>query len=218
MKIRIGFLLLASFVLIFFERCKHNPTEEVNPFPPYNGEVCFSSDILPLVISTCAKPGCHDAIYHKEHLSLTDYNSIRSKALSGDLMKYARFGNSEMRVSTPAFQSLTTLDIVSLSMIQKWISQGAPNTICNNCDTVNVKYATHILPFIQKNCLGCHASSAVTQLTNYTQLKASVDNSKLNCVINHSVGCRPMPEGGSKLSDCKIRMVQMWIDTGAPNN
>lgn len=195
------------------QNCKHEPT-----ITPYAGTVCFSSDILPLVISTCAKPGCHDATYHRENLDLTNYNSIRNDALSGDLMKYSRYGSSEMSTNNPSAQTLTTLDFKSLSMIQKWIDDGAPNSICDNCDTVNVKYSSHILPFIQKNCLGCHSGSAVTQLTNYSQVKATVDNGKLYCVITQSTGCLPMPQGGSKSSDCKIRMVKMWIDAGAINN
>lgn len=198
---------------MLIQNCKHEPT-----ITPYAGTVCFSSDILPLVISTCAKPGCHDATYHRENLDLTNYNSIRNDALSGDLMRYSRYGSSEMSTNNPSAQTLTSLDFKSLSMIQKWIDDGAPNSICDNCDTLNVKYSTHILPFIQKNCLGCHSGSAVTQLTNYSQVKATVDNGKLYCVITQSAGCLPMPQGGSKSSDCKIRMVKMWIDAGAINN
>lgn len=218
MKFQVYIVLLFSALIILLTQCKHDPTEELNPFPPYPGEVCFSSDIQPLIISTCAKPGCHDATYHKEDLTLTNYNSIRSKAADGELMKFARYGNSEMHVSKPSYQKLTPLDPVSLSMIKKWIDQGAPNSICNNCDTINVKYGSHISPFIQKNCLGCHSGSAVTQLTNYAQVSSLTGNGKLYCVITQSAGCRPMPEGGNKLSDCKIRMVKIWIDAGALNN
>ncbi len=199
--------------MLSLEQCKHEPV-----ITPYAGTVCFSSDIMPMVISTCAKPGCHDAIYHKENLSLTDYTSISKDALNGDLMRYARYGSSEMKVNTPSPQTLTTLDFTSLSMIQKWIDDGAPNSFCDNCDTINVKYSTHISSFIQKNCTGCHSSSAVTQLTNYTQVKATVDNGKMYCAITHSSGCLPMPQGGNKLSDCNIRMLKIWIDAGALNN
>jgi len=211
MKLSIYSLLLSCCVLLFFEQCKHEPV-----ITPYSGTVCFSSDIMPMVISTCAKPGCHDATYHKEHLSLTDYISIKNNA--GNVMKYARYGNSEMRVNTPSPQTLTTLDFKSLSMIQKWIDEGAPNSICDNCDTVNVKYSSHVFPFIQKNCIGCHSGSATTQLTNYNQIKTTVDNGKMYCAITHSAGCLPMPQGGNKLSDCTIKMVKIWIDAGASNN
>ena len=218
MKLSFYFLLLCISIVLLLERCKHDSTDIVNPFPPYNGTICFSSDIQPLILSTCAKPGCHDAIYHKEHLTLIDYNSIRSKALSGELMRYAQFGNSEMRVNAPSSQTLIPLDVTSLSMIQKWINEGAQNSICNNCDTMNVKFSSHISPFIQKNCLGCHSGTALTLLSNYSQIKTTIDNGKLYCAITHSTGCQPMPQGGVKLADCKIRMVKIWIDSGAVNN
>ena len=103
-------------------------------------------------------------------------------------------------------------------MIQKWINEGAQNSICNNCDTMNVKFSSHISPFIQKNCLGCHSGTALTLLSNYSQIKTTIDNGKLYCAITHSTGCQPMPQGGVKLADCKIRMVKIWIDSGAVNN
>jgi hypothetical protein len=212
-KLSIYLILLSSSFLLFFEQCKHEPV-----ITPYSGTVCFSSDIMPMVISTCAKPGCHDAIYHRENLDLTNYNSIKNDALSGDLMKYARYGSSEMNINSPSPQTLTTLDLKSLSMIQKWIDDGAPNSICDNCDTILVAFSTHIYPLIQKSCIGCHSGSAKTQLTNYPQAKSSVDNGKLYCAISQSTGCLPMPQGGNKLSDCTIKMVKIWIDAGAPNN
>jgi hypothetical protein len=36
--------------------------------------------------------------------------------------------------------------------------------------------------------------------------------------IKHSSGVSPMPKGASKLSSCIIRQVELWINSGAPNN
>ena len=206
------------------ERCKHNPTEEIFPISLIgnNGSsvtqprdtICFSSDILPLIISTCAKPGCHTQL--NSYATVMSSGIVRTGiATSSQLYSYAKNGSSKMKVGT---QSLVKLDTASLSKIAKWINAGAINSICNNCDTVNVKYSTHIQPLIQSYCLGCHASTSGTLLTNYTQVKTSIVNGKFYCAINQTTGCLPMPQGGSKLSTCKIRMVKIWIDAGALNN
>jgi len=231
MKSKLSILLLAIFFIIILERCKHNPTEEVTPINLLgnngNGSVtqprdtiCFSSDILPLIISTCAKPGCHDAITKKDGYNFTNYTNIRQGVVVGNpsqsaIYYYAIHGSSKMKNST---QSLVILDTASLAKIAKWINQGAINSICNNCDTVNVKYSTHIKPLIQSYCAGCHTSTSGTLLTNYTQVNTTISNGKFYCAINQTTGCLPMPQGGAKLSACKIRMVKIWIDAGALNN
>ena len=231
MKGNLTLLLLAIFFIVSLERCKHNATEEVipvklsggtnnpNPITPPHDTLCFSSDILPLVIATCAKPGCHDAATHKDGYNFTNYTNIRNAIALGNpsqsiIYYYAKYGSSQMRNTT---QTLVKLDTASLSKIAKWINTGAINSICNNCDTVNVKYSTHIQPIITQNCLGCHSSTG-TLLTNYTQVNAKVTDGKLYCSITWSSGCLQMPRGGAKLSDCKIRAIKMWIDSGAPNN
>ena len=231
MKSKLSILLLAIFFIIILERCKHNPTEEVTPInllgnngggsvTPPRDTVCFSSDILPLIISTCAKPGCHDAITRKDGKNYTTYTNIRNAVVVGKptqsaIYYYALHGSSQMRNTT---QSLVILDTASLAKIARWINEGALNSICNNCDTVNVKYSTHIKPLIQSYCAGCHTSTSGTLLTNYTQVNTTISNGKFYCAINQTTGCLPMPQGGAKLSACKIRMVKIWIDAGALNN
>ena len=221
------FILMTAMVFLL-EHCKHMPTEEVlpivpnsnNPNNPYipptppRDTICFSSDILPLIISTCAKPGCHTQL--NSYASVMSNGIVRAgNATGSQLYYYAKNGSSQMHSGA---QTLVKLDTASLSKIAKWISQGAINSICNNCDTVNVKFSTHIQPLITKNCLGCHTSSGTTLLTNYAQIKTTVTNGKFYCVINQTNGCLPMPQGGAKLSSCQIRAVKMWIDAGALNN
>jgi len=218
-------------MIFLLAMCKHLPTEEVlpvntsrnNPVAPQKDTICFSSDILPLIISTCAKPGCHDATYRKEGYNLTTYSGIMQLVWAGNannsaLYSYAKYGASQMHISYPSSQTLTKItDTTSLNKLLKWINQGAVNSICNNCDTTNVKFSTHVWPLIQSNCLGCHLSST-TLLTNYSQVKTVADNGKLYCAISWAGSCQNMPQGGVKLSDCKIRAVKIWIDAGSPNN
>ena len=111
------------------------------------------------------------------------------------------------------------LDSAQVAIIQRWIYEGMKNDIdCQGpCDTANVKYSTVIAPIIQNNCIGCHRVSG-TILSSYANVLATVTNGKFLGSINHTAGFRFMPEGGYKISDCKIKQIKIWINAGAPNN
>jgi len=108
-----------------------------------------------------------------------------------------------------------------LALIAKWIGQGAKNNSCIECDTTNVTYSTHIKPLIRDNCFGCHngpGAGGGIGLAIYDEVKAIADNGKFIGVISHLQGYSPMPKNGSRLSDCQINMVSIWINQGAPDN
>jgi len=89
------------------------------------------------------------------------------------------------------------------------------------CDTTPVTYSGKVLSMIQSNCYSCHGSGSVSgnvNLDGYTNLKIYADNGKLIGVMEHKAGYSPMPQGGSKLSDCDINVVKKWIHDGTPNN
>src|SRR5574342_1068498 len=85
-----GFFLV--LIVVFAVSCKHRPlmVEDVpvpedtsgnnnnngNLIPCDSNTVYFSNTILPLFISNCAKPGCHDASSHQEGLILNSYANI----------------------------------------------------------------------------------------------------------------------------------------------
>ena len=237
-----SFLLLVSALVFMLSKCKHMPSEEVLPIgintnpgnnpgvTPPKDTLCFSSDILPLIISTCAKPGCHDATYQQEGYNLTNYANIKAflqsknpYSSSTGLYKVASGASSKyMGISFPKPQNLIPMDTASLRKLKKWIDQGAINSICNNCDTGTatspVKFSTHVFPIIQQNCLGCHTAGTTTLLNNYTQVQAQVTNGLLYCAVSQTGACNPMPQGGAKLDACKVRAIKIWIDAGALNN
>jgi hypothetical protein len=90
------------------------------------------------------------------------------------------------------------------------------------CDTTNVTYSTTITGIINSNgCLACHVGPAPSgnfTLSTYTDVKAKVDDGRLWGAINHFPGFSPMPQGGSKLTQCEIDRINAWISAGAPNN
>ena len=88
---------------------------------------------------------------------------------------------------------------------------------CIISDTVS--YAKNIAPIISTNCDGCHSTASNISgilLDSYGSLKFYAENGFLYGTITHAAGYRPMPDGGSKLSDCNIAIIKKWIDKGAP--
>ncbi len=194
--------------------------------------VCFSHDILPLLSSSCAKSGCHDAITAEEGFSMTSYANI---AQNPKLIKPGFYSDSKLyKVITISGEDrmppapATALTSEQISKIKKWISDGALNSICTSasCDTSGaISFNTKVWPIIQYNCLGCHPASGTTNgisLGNYNQIKtvaANMRNSKplLSGVIHQLNGFIAMPQNG-RLDDCKIATIDKWISEGMVNN
>jgi hypothetical protein len=89
------------------------------------------------------------------------------------------------------------------------------------CVTTGMKFSTDISPILTSTCSGCHSGSTLNGGVNvgtYAGVKAIADNGKLIGTITHASGFKPMPDGGSKLSDCNIAKIQAWVSAGAPNN
>lgn len=89
------------------------------------------------------------------------------------------------------------------------------------CDTASVSFAAVIRPIMQNNCTSCHSGPFPPDnisLNTYAGVKAVADDGRLYGAISHASGFEPMPQGGTKLDDCTIRMVKRWIDKGAPND
>lgn len=89
------------------------------------------------------------------------------------------------------------------------------------CDTVAMTYNADVKPILQNNCYSCHgngqANGGVT-LDNHAGVQAVASSGKLIGVISHAAGFKPMPQGGTKLSDCNINKIRSWINRGALSN
>jgi hypothetical protein len=97
-----------------------------------------------------------------------------------------------------------------------------------NCDTTNVTYNGTIKPLLQNSCIGCHNASSAGggyNLTSYANdasgnmgVQSSALNGSLSGSVNHTGSFSHMPKGGSKLPQCKLDQIRIWVDVGAPNN
>lgn len=232
-KLITGLAVATAGIFLFLSSCKHEIPIPINngnnPPPPIvdtNGTVLrtcspdsvyFANEIFPLITSTCAMSGCHDAVSHREGVNLTSYTRIVYYVKKGNAVNSSLFriiASGEMPPSIP-----WTAD--QLSKLQKWINQGANNNICDMCDSANINYSTGIQPLIQNKCQGCHNPSSLgggIDLSSYARVKASVISGKFYGSIMWSSGFSAMPKGGIKLSACEINQVKKWIDAGALNN
>lgn len=89
------------------------------------------------------------------------------------------------------------------------------------CDTAAVTYSMSVVPVLSANCISCHGGStpsAAIRLDTYAGVKQQVDNGRLLGAINQAVSYSPMPKDGTKLSNCNIAKIRIWVAAGSPNN
>jgi hypothetical protein len=87
-----------------------------------------------------------------------------------------------------------------------------------SCDTSNVTWNKDIKPIITNSCSisGCHNAAAAGgyNLSSYAGVKTMVDNNRFLAVIENG----SMPKLSSKLDNCSINLVRIWINKGALEN
>jgi hypothetical protein len=226
-------ILLAALLL---ESCVHEPliSPSVSPDPPpVPSETCdeqvvyFQNEILPLLISNCAKSGCHDAASAEEDIILDSYaNIMRSGVVDAfdhnDSELYEKITEDDEDDLMPPAPN-EPLRSEQILKIRNWIAQGAQNNVCTSteCDTTNVTYMASILPLVTNKCVGCHSGKTPSGNLNFSAfegLQIAALDGRLMGAITHANGFEPMPQGGNKLSECEIQMIGIWIEDNAPNN
>lgn len=240
-SISVALICILSIISVT-SSCKHeplasggvNPTDTIIKFPvdttqgtSITGWKCsadtayFQYDVLPVLISSCATSGCHDASTRADGYQLTDYANAIKKGISAGRASNSKVYTEIANGSMPPSNSGIKMTQAQKDIIAKWINQGAKNLSCNPnfgvCDTTNVKFSTFVAPIIQNKCQGCHSTQAPL-LTNYTQIKASIQTGKFAGSINHASGFSAMPKGSAKLPFCELSKINAWIKGGALNN
>ena len=213
-------LIVCTASAIFLSQCQWDKLYDPNA-------PCFETDIQPLLNSSCAMSGCHDAITMQSGLDLSQTNDILSLVnpkhhRSSRLYLVITGGGEDLMPPDPN----APLTQSQIDMIAAWIDAGAPVVPgCSAfapCDTVaNPTFTNNILPLVNDKCNGCHRNASTggnILLTNYTQIKTQVDNGKFLGSVMHNSGYQPMPKNSSQLNSCQLDMIQTWINAGAPNN
>lgn len=230
------FLLFSLFLAI--AGCKHEPEDAPivtntsgngggngggtnNSHPCDPDTVYFSNEILPLIVSGCAMPDCHDAITHADGVRLYDYAHIMQQIEPGDPDGSDLY--DELFNGMPPSDAGGPLSASEKDLIRRWIEQGAINNSCvEDCDTnAAITFTGVIWPLLETNCTGCHSGNSPgggISLTNYTSVYTQVLNGNLMNSLRGTNGVSLMPDNTEGLPNCQIDQVQEWIDAGAPNN
>ncbi len=215
--------------------CKHEIPEPllvidpptVSEFQCSDDSIYFNEQVLPIFASSCAVPGCHDQLNAQEGFVFDSYENIMASGEitpgdldDGDIVEVINEDDPDKIMPPPPNNSLSQEQI---DIIEAWILQGAVNNSCPDafCDTLDVSYSTRIEPLILSNCSGCHDSvdpTAGLSLTSYDQISEIALSGSLQSSLLGMNGFTLMPFNGNELSDCQIRMIELWIDNGAPND
>jgi hypothetical protein len=96
---------------------------EVNPCDdqPVNRAISYRTDIVPILATTCALPGCHVTGFSRG--DFTGYADVRKKADSG-ILEYKVTSGEMPHPYTKGPKSLTACQIETIT---RWVRQGAPN-------------------------------------------------------------------------------------------
>ena len=84
-----------------------------------------------------------------------------------------------------------------------------------DCDTSNVTFNGSVLPIFQANGPNPYYG---LDLTNFDHLAAIVKNGSLIGSVKHAEGFYPMPKAGAKLSDCDIKLIEIWANDTSFND
>lgn len=223
-------LVAATWAVIVWSAytgCEHDPINPVDPNPTDTtspcdpGTVDFKNEVLPLITSKCAMPGCHNSPNGEDGVVLDSYAQIRKEVRPGSL------NNSELweaitetdpdkMMPPPGYPQLTPAE---KELIKKWIQQGAKETDCagNVCDTAAAPSFAEANAIIQAQCIGCHAYPNVNgnvQLDSYLGIKSAVDNNNLLGALK-GVGSSQMPPSGA-MNACNQRKIARWVAAGMP--
>jgi len=246
-----GLFVTFLLLVLLFESCKHEPilpdenpidtitnpidtttlpppdTTDINDNPCLPNVIYFERDVLPILLSNCAKSGCHDASSHEDGVILDSYINVMNTAdvepndLDGsDIYEVITEDDPDKIMPRPPNSPLSSAQI---SIIGQWISQGAQNLTCdetNGCNTENVSFSATVFPIIQNYCMGCHSGSSPQGgqlLTNYAQISATANSGKLIGVLN-GTSYTPMPYLQPPLNACFIDKIEAWVNSGSPNN
>jgi hypothetical protein len=232
LSMRIGLAL--SFGAFALAACQHDPIEGpvvddnggnggggTNPCDP--NTVYFQQQVLPILISNCAVPGCHNtATDQNDWIQITDYQSLMNSGIvqDGDLMEAITETDPDRIMPRPPQAPLTPQQI---ALINTWIQQGAQNNSCASatCDTLNVTYSGTIVPLIQQRCLGCHSGGTPQgglDFSSWAVVNAVAMDGRLGRSVTHDATGIPMPPSSPIMPTCEVRKFLLWIEAGAPNN
>jgi hypothetical protein len=231
-------VILVLLIITIVQACTHEPLvvkDNTTPpdTPPVETDDCdpnvvyFQNEVLPVLISNCAKSGCHDAVTAEQGIILDSYAHIMASDViepsepdDSELYERITEDDADKVMPPPPHQPLSADQIET---IRNWIAQGSQNNACTatDCSTDAVTFSGTIFPLVTNKCLGCHSGNTPSGDLNFSShlvLQTVAQDGRLIGAVTHAPGFTAMPLGGSKLSECEIDQITEWIAQGAPDN
>lgn len=226
-----AYVWIPTFLGLFIFACTHDPyfpvvdlTQQTGTDKPCDPQIIyFEKDVMPLLLSSCAYTGCHDAATAEDDVILDSYeNTIRTGGVSpynpGESELYEVLFESGDDLMPPPPDAV--LSQAEKDLIRDWIGQGAENFVCESCDTAVFTLSAAVQPMMDSYCMRCHndtRSDGGISLQGYAKIKSSVDDGSLWGTLTATGGFPIMPQGAS-IPDCELEQVRKWIENGAQNN
>ena len=232
-------IIQSCLVIFLIYGCQHEPPEGppvdlagstdgtgTDPIICDSDTVYFQQAVLPLIVSSCAIPGCHDPGSNEDGVTLNNYQNIFN---TGEIDPFDLDGSDLYEVITdsdpddrmPPAGEYPPLSSDEIAIIRNWILQGALNNSCESaeCDTTNVTYTASIEPIISAKCTGCHSGAnpeGEINLENYAQVSSEVLFGDVLAAVQHLGGVTNMPYNSSQLPQCEIDLIRIWKENEAP--
>ena len=188
--------------------------------------VYFQNDILPLILSSCGAPGCHDGTGVDSDgdplIKLSNYAEISVLVDDDDWWETSLY---EVLTETDSNKVMMPpggpLPQVQLSMIAEWLQDGALDNACDDCDLDSISFTLSVEPILQVYCQGCHGATpsqgASESLTNSQEVQDAITNHFLLERIQRIGSANPMPPNQSLALDaCQIQTILKWKELGYP--
>lgn len=182
---------------------------------------CYDRDIQPLLMSSCAVSGCHDAATHKEGYDFSTYaktlNALKAGSPSTSKL-YRVITASQTSEDFMPPKPYSPLSKAAIDSIYSWIKRGALNEECASpCDTTGtITYAGHVKSTIDLYCVSCHGTNSPSggiKLLTATDVQAVAKTGKLLGAVKRLPGYTAMPQAYA-LSTCDVKQIELWIKQG----
>jgi hypothetical protein len=115
---------------------------------------------------------------------------------------------------------LTLLVILLATSLQSCVNNNEEDLYgIEQCDTTNVTWASKIAGIMEKRCVACHGPEVAykgVRHDTYEYEMIVVNDGRLRGVVNHLPGYSKMPKDSEKLPECELKLINIWLDNGAP--
>jgi len=215
-------------VRLWIEQGAKETTCTTSATPPVNNgtksgtlNACFGRDIQPILMSSCAVSGCHNAASHKEGVDFSSYTKTLTQLKAGNPSSSKLYQAITANPGSENFmppKPYSPLSKAAIDTIYNWIKRGALNEECAEpCDTTGtIKFANHIKPLIDLSCVSCHGATSPSggiKLLTAADVQTVAKSGKLIGALKRKTGFVPMPPSYS-LATCEIRQAELWIQQG----